>query len=377
MTVLKLPPPSLVDTPAALNLLISELSKHTRIAVDTESNSLHAYQEQVCLIQFSTPQTDYLVDPLALDDISSLAEIFANPNIEKIFHAIEYDVICLSRDFGFTFANIFDTMQAARTLGYKSVGLGNLLKEKFDISLDKRFQKADWGQRPLSPALIDYARLDTHYLIALRDLLDAELQSRARQVLAYEDFKRLCHPLENNNEKNHRARWERIANGQDLTPRELTILNELCLCREKIAEKFDRPVFKVIGDNQLLEIAKFSPDSREALSVSGLSKRQIQLFGTQFLAAVQIGQEAPLVQRTPFQRPNDAIIRRFDKLKAWRKKVATKMGVESDIILPRVYMSAIAEDAPRSLDALEKIMEDSPWRLENYGTDILKSIGIK
>jgi ribonuclease D len=152
-----LPPPVWVDEQSAFQQLIAKLSAQSRIAVDTESNSLHAYRERVCLIQFSTPDTDFLVDPFSIRDMSPLAPVFANPAIEKIFHAAEYDLVCLRRDFGFKFTKLFDTMQAARILGYPFVGLDNILLEKFDIKIDKRHQKADWGARPLTPQQIDYA----------------------------------------------------------------------------------------------------------------------------------------------------------------------------------------------------------------------------
>ena len=84
-----LPPPVWVADPGSLAQLARKLETQPRLAVDTESNSLHAYQEQVCLIQFSTPQTDYLVDPLALQDLSAIAPVFSNPGIEKVFHAAD------------------------------------------------------------------------------------------------------------------------------------------------------------------------------------------------------------------------------------------------------------------------------------------------
>ena len=171
MTAETLPPPVWVDEHNKLDRTVEDLSMQARIAVDTESNSLHAYREQVCLIQFSTPNKDYVVDPLALEDLSQLAPIFASPKIEKIFHAAEYDLVCLRRDFEFEFDNIFDTMQAARILGYQYVGLDNILADKFDVKVDKRHQKANWGARPLTHAQLDYARMDTHYLIDLRNLL--------------------------------------------------------------------------------------------------------------------------------------------------------------------------------------------------------------
>ena len=97
--------------------MVRDLQRHSLLAVDTESNSLYVYREQVCLLQFSTGETDYLVDALSSMDLSILGPVFADEGIEKVFHAAEYDVICLKRDFGFEFANIFDTMHAARILG--------------------------------------------------------------------------------------------------------------------------------------------------------------------------------------------------------------------------------------------------------------------
>jgi ribonuclease D len=139
------------------------------VAVDTESNSLFAYREQVCLVQFSTTQADFLVDPLALADLTPLAPLFADPKIEKVFHAAEYDLLCLKRDFGFSFANLFDTMLAGRILGRKEIGLGAMLEAFYGVQADKRHQRANWGQRPLPAPLLEYATLDTHYLIPLRD----------------------------------------------------------------------------------------------------------------------------------------------------------------------------------------------------------------
>src|SRR5215207_9310610 len=210
MTDETLPPPVWVADQDTLSQMAGTLSAQSRIAVDTESNSLHAYRERVCLIQFSIPQKDYVVDPFALEDLSSLAPIFANPKIEKIFHAAEYDLICLRRDFGFQFANLFDTMHAARVLGYPFVGLDNLLAEKFQFEMDKRHQKADWAMRPLTSAQLDYARLDTHFLFDLRDTLESELREKDRLQIAREDFARAC-KVENPKEKLNGTSWRRFS----------------------------------------------------------------------------------------------------------------------------------------------------------------------
>ena len=164
-----LAPPILVADQDGLDRLVGALAAHPVVAVDTESNSLHAYRERVCLIQFSTPAADYIVDPIRLPDLGPLAPLFANPDQQKVFHAAEYDLICLRRDYRFEFANIFDTMSAARTLGWPQVGLAAILDTHFGVTMNKKYQRADWKRRPLTPEQLDYARLDTHYLVALRD----------------------------------------------------------------------------------------------------------------------------------------------------------------------------------------------------------------
>ena len=369
MTNQILPPPVWVDKPDTFHQMLGDLTAQPRLAVDTESNSLHAYREQVCLIQFTTPTKDYVIDPLALPDMSALGSIFSDPKIEKIFHASEYDLICLRRDFGFQFSNLFDTMHAARVLGYQFVGLDNLLAEKFQFEIDKRHQKADWAMRPLTPAQLDYARLDTHFLFDLRDVLEAELKEKDRLKIALEDFARAA-KVDTSKEKVNGTSWKRFSMRKDVTPRELTILSELCISRDRIAERMNRPVFKVISDSLLLEIARNLPEKDVDLAALGLSSKQIRLWGSEILESIKRGTVAPLVEREQAKRPNDAALKRLEKLKNWRKKVAQELKVESDIILPKTYLNSLAENPPKSLQELETTMRDSPTRFHRYGEQI-------
>src|SRR5262245_15126388 len=144
----KLPPPQWVGTQDDLEAVLPALLAAPAIGVDTESNSLYAYHERVCLIQFSLPGRDYVVDPLNLDALAPLYPLFADPAQQKVFHAAEYDVLCLRRDYGFEFANLFDTMVAARILGQTQLGLAALLEKYFGVTMNKKYQRANWGQRP-------------------------------------------------------------------------------------------------------------------------------------------------------------------------------------------------------------------------------------
>ena len=374
MTLGNHPAPPLITRPEELHELVEILLEQTIVGVDTESNSLHAYREQVCLIQFSTVQADYLVDPLTLADLSALEKLFASHDVEKVFHAAEYDLLCLSRDFGFRFANLFDTMIAARTLGYKSVGLAAILEHEFQIKIDKRPQRADWGQRPLPRQLQDYARLDTHYLIPIRKQLAQALIKRDLLPLAEEDFRRLAQVQHNGNEEESSS-WWRVRGAYDLEPQQAAVLMELCRYRNKIAQSANRPLFKVISDRALTAIAQASPRSLEELKgLPGVTSYIIERHGRGLLQSVRRGLEGEPLHPPRSPRPDFRFTERLEALRQWRKDTALRMGVMSDVVLPRDLMHAIAHRNPTCQEELAAVMHSAPWRLERFGTAILSAI---
>lgn len=366
--------PILVADRDSFEKTVEALEMAAIIAVDTESNSLFAYREQVCLIQFSTDETDYLVDPLAIDDLSALGNIFSNPKIEKIFHAAEYDLLCLKRDFDFTFSNLFDTMVAARILGRNRVGLGNLLDAEFEIRLEKRFQKADWGKRPLPADMLSYARFDTHYLIRLREKFLGELKVKNRWPIAQEDFIRMSRvtgtppgPITTNI-------W-RINGSRELSPQQASVLQELINYRDEKAQVYDLPPFKVLGDKTLLAIADELPSSlRDLKGIKKLGEKLLQRHGKELFAAVARGGRAKALKPPPRDRFQNGYPERVDALRQWRKAAAIKLGVESDVVLPRDLMIEIAANNPDNRQELSSIMQSTPWRLEKYGDQIQHAI---
>jgi ribonuclease D len=372
MHAVDLPAPILITQPKALRELVDQLVQEPIVAVDTESNSLYAYQEQVCLIQFSTTRADFLVDPLALVDLSPLSALFSNPEIEKVFHAAEYDLLTLKRDFGYTFKNLFDTMLAARILGWKEIGLGSILRDKFGIRLNKRYQRANWGKRPLPPDMLDYARLDTRFLIPLRDRLQAELRERGRWALAIEDFERLRYVNGRDPGDLTEACWK-VSGSHDLTPQQAAVLQELCLYRDGVAREMDRPLFKVMHDRSLLAIANAAPQSlKELRRLPGMTNKQVRRHGHALLNAVQRGLRAEPKYPPSSPRPEDGYLDRVDALRYWRKKMAKTMGVNSDVVLPRDLLYSIASRNPRTERDLQAILQQVPWRRQRFGDQILQ-----
>lgn len=372
--------PMLITRRKELGRLVDLLGEQKIIAVDTESNSLYAYFERVCLIQFSTDEADFLVDPLTLDELSPLGEIFSDPDIEKVFHAAEYDLLCLKRDFGFEFANLFDTMVAARILGWQAVGLGSILKQQFDVHVNKRYQRANWGRRPLPREMLNYARIDTHYLVPLRNRLKGNLEQTDLLPLALEDFNRLCSvngSLIDNHDPDQGQTIDiwRVSGSSDLTPQQATVFRELCCYRDKVARRIDRPWFKVISDQTLLEIARRTPNNRRQLSmINGMSEKQMRRHADGILTSISDGLNSDPLYPPRQPRPSRKYLNRLERLRTWRKLTARTMGVDSDIVLPRDLLYKLAEENPRNADETAQILADVPWRLEHFGRQILNTV---
>jgi ribonuclease D len=368
-----LPPPVLVADEDSLVRLVGALAEHPVVAVDTESNSLHAYRERVCLIQFSTPAGDYIVDPIRLQDLSALASFFANPDQQKVFHAAEYDLICLGRDYRFAFTNIFDTMSAARTLGWPQVGLAAILDTQFGVTMSKKHQRADWKRRPLTSEQLDYARLDTHYLAALREKQLQALMAAGLWAEAQEEFERLARPrLDTATAGTDPNAFWRVKGARELTPAQAAILQALFAYREQQAERIDRPPFKVMGEATLMELVRRAPRTPDQLhGLPGMTPDQIHRYAHGLLRAIQQGLEAPAQRAPQTEREPDEVQNRYDRLHTWRKDRARLRGVESDVILPRTALWDLARRPPSTPDDLAGITDFGPRRREMYGQEIL------
>jgi len=260
----------LIEKPSQFQRLVKALSEQPYIAIDTESNSFYAYFEKVCLIQISTVEEDYIIDPLMLRSIEALGEILGNPDIEKILHAPSNDIVGLKRDFGFRIRNLFDTALACKLLGCKQLGLARILQERFAVQLDKKWQRCDWGRRPLHEDQLEYARLDTHYLIALRHQLAADLQAQDLWETAREACDKLCEQ-EAQEKLFHPGAFINIRGARSLDSAGKAVLKDLYIYREKEAQQRDRAPFRILSNETLLRLARSRPHSmREFAGTKGL-----------------------------------------------------------------------------------------------------------
>jgi len=373
-----------VDTPDQLAACAEDVARSSRVGLDTESNGFHAYFEKVCLLQIATPGAEWAVDTLALG-LSPLVPLLADPARECILHAAEYDVLCMKRDYGFSFGRIFDTHAAAKTLGIEKVGLHDLLADQLGVQLEVDEQRSDWGKRPLSERQLEYAFADVGYLIALREKLGEQLSSRGLAEEAEAEFARLI-------AKEPRARefdpegWQKMKAARALDGRGRAVLRELYLLRDQRARDLNRPAFKVLSDLFLAEAARRLPrNEEELLRVPGTSPMTLKKVGAQLLEAVRKGIDAEPPERPRPGGPNGQrwrrgapgapspeIEERYERLRAWRRSRAEVRKVEVQVIAPNAVLWAIARANPADLESLAAVEGMDPFRIEQYGPAILE-----
>jgi ribonuclease D len=291
-----------------------------------------------------------------------------------VFHAAEYDIICLKRDYGFGFANLFDTMIAARILGWSHYGLGPILRERFNVELDKRMQRFDWGTRPLPATAMDYARLDTHYLIPLKDLQLQELQTDGRLVEAHEAFRRRTQVEPSVRTFDPDGFWH-IPGARQLDPAGQSVLHHLYIFRDDLARELDEPPFKVMSNATLLQLATDRPHGRRALAhVKGLSHRIGGRRADELLGVIARGLQAPPPPYPPSARTrlSDVTLSRYEALRMWRKHIAEVRQVEPDVILNNHALMELARRAPLTAEGLAQVKSMDDWQRQTYGEAVLE-----
>lgn len=369
-----LPPYHAINDAETLRWLAVDLASETLLAVDTESNSLHAYREQVCLIQLSTRTADYIIDPLLVEDISPLGVLLADPKIEVLFHAAEYDLMSLKRDYGITVANLFDTMVAAQVLGINHYGLSSLLKRYFNIKLDKSHQRDDWGKRPLSADSLRYAQMDTHYLPDLRDRMLDDLNAIGLVEETRELFAEAASVPLPDHSFDPEGYWK-LGRPKELRRHEMSVLRELYLWREAAAEMEDVPIFKIMSNKTMLNIATTIPHNSQQLGqIRGLHSGFIRRYGDEVVEAIHRGRKGAsnLPQPPPIpQPPPPEIADRYTTLQQWRKKKGVERGMRSEVIINKDVLWDLAYQTPQTLEAVQTVTGLGPRRMEIYGEELV------
>lgn len=366
---------AMITDPESLRRAAERLGTEKVLAFDLEADSMHHYREQVCLLQISSGSENLIVDPLACTDFSPLTPLFADSAILKVFHGADYDVRMLHRGFGIEINNLFDTMIACQFLGEPAVGLAAVLKKRFGVELDKRYQQADWSRRPLPVEMLDYAAKDTSLLIPLYLQLKEELEARGRLTWVEEECLLLSRVRMT--ERSDEPLSLRFKGAARLKGESLAMLEELLRFRDEEAQRRDLPPFKILGTDTVRELAERLPSSAADLAgIPGLSPKLQERYGRGILQATKRAREMPADQVPVFprqrrperSRQQEALLKR---LKEWRTKKAAEFGIDPGVMVNNALLDGLAETVPERLEDMAGIKE---WQAEVFGKELLSIV---
>jgi ribonuclease D len=370
--------PVYLDTHETVDAFLASIAATRQIAVDTEGASFHRFVDRIYLLQLSTREQTAILDPLPIGIPAGLGKLMEDPEVEVVFHDADYDLRLLRQDYGWQVRHIFDTRVAAQLLGIRAFGLAALLERYFGLKLEKKHQRADWSMRPLTEGMLEYAAEDTLHLLQLRDLMAADLERAGRMAWAREEFALL-----------EEIRWSpdeagnaflRLKGARDLTRRQLAILRELVPWRDAIAAQLDRATFRVMGNEQLLEIARTQPATRDALAaIKGMPRGLLEARAQEMLGAVSRGLDVPEADLPRFPKSprwdrDPDFDARVSALKTVRDTMAQRLDMDPGVLCSRERMEAVARRNPASVEEADSITELRSWQREVLAEGFVKAL---
>ncbi len=362
-----------VDTAADLESAVMEMARHRSVAVDAEMDSYFVYHTKLCLVQISAGDTDFLIDSLALEDLSPLNRVFQNPEIRKVVHAGENDIPYF-RGRGVTFVTLFDTHLAARLLDLESKSLAGLVEKFFSVSLSKDQQRADWRLRPLPAEQVAYARDDTAYLNELADILERLLAEAGLRVEAEQAFANL-ERFEVRRKDWDPDGWAKIKGARELTGPQRSALAELFGWRERLASKEDLALFRVVGNGLLLALARkkfvHANDLKAWAKSSWLTENATELVALISRAQARGGIPFPEVDRKRHGGLDFEEEALFSRLRDWRNEESRRREVAPERVMSNRQLKEIIKRRPRDMVELSQVETLEPWRCQEYGEVIL------
>jgi ribonuclease D len=273
-------------------------------------------------------------------------------------------------------------MWASRILGWPAHGLADLLQAHFGVSLNKKYQRANWGLRPLPPDQLSYARLDTHYLLPLYELQAKHLSAAKRWPQAHHRFAKLVQTRSEPKHFDPDGFW-RLPGVRDLDDQGRGVLRELYLWRDRCAQGENRPAFKVVSNKVLVAVSVERPQNLGSLQqIRGMSHSMVGRYGRGLLTAIGRGMEKPLawaerprsnngLSHGANGHPSAACQARFEALRAWRNAAAQARGVEPDIVLNNQTLWAVAHRNPHTRAELAADSLLARWQVKEFGDELL------
>ena len=358
---------SYIDSPAHLDRWVGEMRQEldagadARCCLDTEADSLHHYQEKLCLLQLAFNGRHALIDPLAIEDMSPLIALL--DDCEIWFHGADYDLTMLRRTYQWAPKRIGDTQIAARLVGCRQFGLAALIESVFQKTLSKSSQKADWSRRPLSPKQLHYALGDVRYLLPLADHLMGQVREKGRE----DWFRQSCRALQEEvGARTFEPREDpwRVQGSGRLQPKGLALVKRFWDWREGIAAERDVPCFRIMSNKQILAYAMDFEAGRRLSPPNGWRPKWKKDF-THIVAGVTEADPSTYPQRIRKNkgRLTDEERAAVEHLCRFRDAQAEKLGLEASLLGSRSTLEGVVADAEGESQLLG-------WQLDLLGEAI-------
>lgn len=152
---------------AGLRALCDELLTEKMVALDVETTLV---DRDLCLIQLGTDRFNALIDVLAIDDLTPIADVLESSAVLEVIHNATFERSVLQK-MNMQLTNVLDTLKVSREVrGRKTEGghsLAAVCRRELGRGLNKGAQTSDWKRRPLSDRQVAYAALDVEVLLEL------------------------------------------------------------------------------------------------------------------------------------------------------------------------------------------------------------------
>lgn len=350
----------LVDQP---DMLASDLASHDRVGVDTEFMREKTYFAQLCLVQIATDNEIYCVDPLTESDKETFwRELLAR---EWVVHSARQDIEVVSQTAGAMPASIFDTQIAAGLLGYPAqMGYAGLVKDLFDVDMDKSHTRADWTKRPLREAFLEYAAEDVEYLLPAFECLSERLDAQNRLSWACEDSQLLLDPQLYDLGADQAL--DRLKGARNFRGRKRAAAARLAAWREREAINRNRPRQWILRDNVLLDAAYRLPTSIEQLGeIEGLPEKLLNRVGQKLLWEIDASAHDENNYNPP-RPPDESQKALLKEMQSRVQKCAEELGIAAETVASKRELSAVVISGSRESRVF------SGWRRDVIGDELLK-----
>ena len=374
----------LVTNEDTLRTVARRLEDEPRVALDIESNGMHAYKATLCVLQLAAKGSVVIVDPLATK-LDALGPLLASEKTTKLVHDVSFDARILA-EAGLTLANVKDTSVAARMLARTATGLGSLLSAELGIDVDKKMQHHDWALRPLDRVALSYLGNDVVHLEALADRLFAEVETRGIAAEVDEETRyRLAQSIAAAGSEDPRPPNLRLKGIDKLPEADLAVLRHVARVREEKASALDVPPYKVLAPDVLVAIAQAKPRTAADLArIKGATQgRRAASLEAALLEAVAAGVLEPRIpeeDRVHLERPRlpSGLARqrraREQRLSKWRREEAARRGVDEQVVLPGHCLQDLADLDQPSLDDIATVPGLGAFRVERDGAALVATL---